>query len=762
MTPPRIRLRSGRTPRARFHASWSPAGRLKNRTLGLRLLAVLGGMLAVLLTGGTVYATSFLSSLPDVRGLDATLLKGDTVILANDGTTVLADIGVGQGTIGQGGDRRHTVTLNDISPKMQDATVSIEDRTFWTNSGFDTQGILRSAANNFKAGGITGGGSTITQQLAKRMFLSPAQSLDRKAKELVLAYQLSQTYSKKQILELYLNETYYGDEQYGVQAAAQSYFHKDAKAMDLAQAAMLAGLPQAPDAYNPVLHLDATKVRQKEVLDAMVRDGKITPQEETAAYHEQFPVYGASTNYKAPQFVNYVLGELRGLGFKPGQEQLVVKTTLDYGKQQLGEQVVKDNRDANASKDPPAVDCPQLRPPQCDQAHVGQLVPGQLSSSLVSMNPHNGQILAYVGSPDFNEHGGKYDYVSAVPINPGSSLKPFTYAAAIRDRKITMETPIADGPSPYVVKVPGTPDWKVYNYDRGTHGNPPAKVALASSLNIPAVKVELTEGVPAVVEMQRNVGLRPRIPHDDGTYTTDNSPNDFGPSLTLGGYPITLLEEVGAFAVLADVGFYHRPEAILQVTDLRGKVVYQADPNRGATQAMDPSVAFIIDSILNDDNNRAPIFGHNSPLHLPDRNSAAKTGTTEDHHDGVTVGFTPDLVTAVWIGDIISINHHMVGSRADAVFVAAPAWNKFMEQALKGAPDKWLKAPQGVVRQGSDYYLADTTKVEHLPGDNPSPSPSAGPDFGIPPDPGRGPQPVGQRCRLPLPLPICPSPGPGG
>jgi len=148
-------------PRARFHASWSPAGRLKNRTLGLRLLAVLGGVLAVLLTGGTVYATSFMSSLPDVHGLDSTALNGDTLILANDGTTVLADIGVGQGTIGTSGDRRHTVTLNDISPRMQEATVSIEDRTFWSNSGFDTEAILRTAGNNFRAGGITGGGTQI-------------------------------------------------------------------------------------------------------------------------------------------------------------------------------------------------------------------------------------------------------------------------------------------------------------------------------------------------------------------------------------------------------------------------------------------------------------------------------------------------------------------------------------------------------------------------------------------------------------------------
>ena len=739
-------------PRARFHASWSPAGRLKNRTLGFRLLAVLGGVLAVLLTGGTVYATSFMSSLPDVHGLDATALNGDTLILANDGTTVLADIGVGQGTIGTSGDRRHTVTLNDISPKMQEATVSIEDRTFWSNSGFDTGAILRTAATNFRAGGITGGGSTITQQLAKRMFLSPAQSLDRKVKELVLAYQLSQAYSKKQILELYLNETYYGDEQYGVQAAAQSYFHKDAKTLDLAQAAMLAGLPQAPDGYNPVLHLDAAKARQKEVLESMVRDGKITPQDEMAAYTEKFPIYPASTNYKAPHFVNFVLSELRSLGFKPGQQQLVVKTTLDYRKQQLAEQVVRDNWQANLPKMPN----------------------GKLSSSMVSLDPKTGQIVDYVGGPDASaDCFVGCDFVSGYAVNPGSSLKPFTYAAAIHDRKITMDTPIADSPNPYVINIPGSGPYKVQNFDHGTHGNPPARVALASSLNIPAVKVELTAGVPQVVDLLRNVGMLPRIPANNNS--TNDPDTSFGPSLTLGGYPVTLLEEASGFAALADYdpksgiqnGVYHQPEAILQLTDLKGQVLYQADASRHArANAIDPGVAFIIASILVDDNNRAPIFGHNSALHLPDRHSAAKTGTTELYHDGLTFGFTPDLITGVWIGDTgpqpqsaSDPNHHFVGSRVDAVYVAAPAWNKFMEQALKAVPDHWYAKPGGVTQQGGSYFLSDTTKVEHLPGDNPSPSPSASSDHGVPPDPGTGPQPAG-KCRLPIPLPICPSPIP--
>src|ERR1041385_2916425 len=245
MKPPRIRTRSGRRPRARFPASWSPAGRLRTRRTVIRLVGVLGGLLAVLVVGANVYAVSFLDSLPSVRNLDPSQWHADTFIQDRNGQ-LLADIG-------NNGDRRVNVTLDQISPKIQEGTTSIEDRTFWTNPGFDSEAIVRTAANNFRTGAIAGGGSTITQQLAKQVFLTDpqngiaAQTLDRKMKEIVLAYQLSQTYGKKQILELYLNVSYYGSQQYGVQAAAQTYFHKDAKSVDLAESAMLAGLPQSPD-----------------------------------------------------------------------------------------------------------------------------------------------------------------------------------------------------------------------------------------------------------------------------------------------------------------------------------------------------------------------------------------------------------------------------------------------------------------------------------------------------------------------------------
>ncbi len=677
----------------------------------IRLLGVLlaGGMVAGL--AADAYAESFLSSLPSIGGLDAANLGGDVFITDRSGK-LLADVSAQ-------GDRRIYVQLKDISPKLAQATIAIEDRNFYRNQGFDPEGIVRAAFNNLRAGSITGGGSTITQQLAKQLFLTPEQSYERKLKELVLAYQLSQRYSKNQILELYLNRSYYGAQSYGVQAAAQTYFHKDAKDLDLAQAAMLAGLPQAPARWSPIVNLQAAKERQKQVLDAMVRQGYITPREEQAAYDEKLDVYGPVNTYLAPHFVEYVLQELERLGFKPGQQQIHVRSTLDFGKQQLGEQIVRENLQANLWRDPG----------------------GLLSSSLISMDPKTGQILVMVGSPDYNDQarGGKLN-MTTTPINPGSSVKPFTYGAVINARRATMDTPIADGPSPLELpQGPGQPTWKVYNYDRASHGICPLRVCLDNSLNIPAVKAELSIGVPATVEFWRRLGVYPQLAHiapDQSVYYTKDDPVfNFGASLTLGGYGISTLDEVTALSTYADLGVRHDPESILQVTDAHGKVLYTADPEATKQQAIDPGVAFIIADILSDDGNRGLIFPRGGPLTLRGHRVAAKTGTTDNFHDALTVGFTPDLATVLWVGDLLDPDHHSMASGSDGLFVAAPAWHRYMEQALQGIPDHWLDPPADVVHSGNSWYLSDTTKVDRLPNDNPTPKPTPI-DYGIPPDPG--------------------------
>ena len=689
----------------------------------MRVVGVLLGLVMAIGLAADAYAESFLGSLPDIKGLDASSLGGDFFITDRNGK-LLADVT-------DQGNRKIYVHLTDVAPVMSQATVAIEDKNFWTNPGFDPEAIVRTALSNFRSRTITGGASTITQQLAKQLFLTPDQTYERKAKELVLAYELTKAYSKDQILELYINRSYYGAQSYGVQAAAQTYFHKDAKTLDLAQAAMLAGLPQAPAQWSPIVNPEASKARQREVLNAMVRLGYITPEDLAKAYDEKLDIYGPVTNWLAPHFVDYVLKELEQLGFKPGQEQLVVRTTLDLNKQSLAEKVVRDNLNANKGRDPG----------------------GLLSSSLISMDPKTGQILAMVGSPDYNGPAGKFNFTTTYR-NPGSSVKPFTYGAVINSRKATMDTPIADGPSPLVISQgAGQEPYKVFNYDHGTHGVQPLRVALASSLNIPAVKAELSIGVPAVLDFWRNLGLRP--------WDASGDPNgpvyNYGAALTLGGYPITTLQEVNALSVYANMGVYHPAEALLSVTDVHGQALYQANPEASKRQAIDPGVAFIIASILSDDNNRALIFGHNSPLHMSDHTSAAKTGTTENFKDALTIGFTPDIATVVWVGDILDLNHTMFNG-SDGVFVAAPAWHTYMEGVLSGVPDKWYSPPSDVVKgPGNSWYLNDTQKVDKLPNDNPTPVPPP-PDYGIPPDPGA---PRSQPVPTPSPSPSHgPSPHP--
>ena len=712
---PRIyKTRGGHSPRARVHASWSPIGQRQRRQTVVRLLGVLLGLVLVAVVAADAYAEQFLQTLPSVHGLDASTFAGDTVVTDRTGV-VLADVG-------EHGNHRLVVRLKDVSPKLIQATIAIEDKNFYKNQGFDIEGIIRSALNNYRAGTVTGGGSTITQQLAKQLFLSPEQTYSRKIKEVILAYELSQAYTKDQILELYLNNTYYGSQSYGIQAAAQSYFHVDAKNLDLAQAAMLAGLPQAPTEWNPILHPEAAKVRQLDVLTAMERAGFISHEESGQAYTENLTYNPPVNSFLAPHFVDYVQEELRRLGFRPGVQQLIVKSTLDYRQQQVGEQVVRDNLAKNAYRDRG----------------------GQLSSGLIAMNPRTGEITTMVGSPDYNARGGQYNWTTT-PRNPGSSIKPFMYGAVIAARAATMDTPIYDGPSPLVISQAGAPDYKVYNYDHGTHGTLPLKQALGNSLNIPAVKSELSVGVPAVLTYMRNLGLYPQSNGDP------NAPlQNYGPSLTLGGYPTRLIDQVTALSVYANLGVYHPAEAILQVTDSKGTVLYKANPDANKRQAIDPGVAFIMAAIMSDDNNRARIFGKNSPLHLTERISAAKTGTTDDFKDALTMGFTPDLAAVIWVGDILDINHTMVKG-SDGVFVAAPGWHSFMVQALNGVPDKWYQPPGDVVQgSGGSWFLKDSQGAPKLRNDSqPSPSPPPA-TYSIPADPGTGPVGV-------IPSP-CPSP----
>ncbi len=709
--PRKIKTKGGHRPRARVHAAWSPIGQRLRRTALLRGLGVFVAIFLVVGFAVDAYAQTFFDGLPSIQGLDSSAFAGDTLVTDRSGT-ILADVG-------NHGDHRLAVKLKGVAPVMIQATVAIEDKGFYSNPGFDIQGIIRAVFDDIRAGHIVAGGSTITQQLAKQQFLTPDQTITRKIKEVALAYELSQAYSKDQIMELYLNKSFYGSQSYGVEAAAQSYFHIPASKLDLAQAAVLAGLPQAPTEWNPVLHPESAKLRQTEVLQAMVRQNYISQDQMDAALAEKLVYQAPINSFLAPHFVDFVLEELRQLGFKPGIQQLNVKTTLNLEWQTIGENVVRAN----------LAHC--LAPPSCDPK-------GKLSSGLIAENPQNGEIIVMVGSPDYNAQGGQFNWTTT-PRNVGSSVKPYTYAAVINARAATVDTPVYDGPSPLVYK-DAYSTTQFYNYDKRSHGVLPLKQAMGNSLNICAVKVELSIGVPAVLSFMRNIGVQPRYINADGSYNTHAAADTYGPSVTLGGYPITLLEHVGGMATLADMGIYHTPEAILQVTDSHGQVLYQTHADQRARQAIDPGVAFIMAQIMSDDNNRAKIFGYNSPLHFKDRIVAAKTGTSDDFKDASTVGFTPDLAVAIWIGDILDIHHTMVQG-SDGVFVATPGFHSFLATVLGPVPgNRWYTAPSDVVAgPNNSWFLSDTRSISRLPGDNP-PSPSPTPINIIPPpDPGTGP-----------------------
>jgi membrane peptidoglycan carboxypeptidase len=690
------------------------------------------------------YAQTFFDSLPSIQGLDSASFAGDTVITDRNGV-LLADVG-------NHGDHRLAVKLKDVAPIMIEATVAIEDRGFYSNPGFDIQGIVRAALDNLKSGHIVGGGSTITQQLAKQQFLTPDQTISRKIKEVALAFELSQAYTKDQIMELYLNKSFYGSQSYGVQSAAESYFHIPASKLDLAQAAVLAGLPQAPTEWNPVLNPDAAKLRQTEVLQAMVRSNYISQEDMDKAIAEPLVYQAPINSFLAPHFVDYVLTELRQLGFKPGVQQLNVKTTLDYSMQQIGEKVVNHNLAAKGSCYSGHDGWPYL-----SEAGAKCWDPrGLLASGMVAEDPKTGDILVMVGSQNYNATAGQINYTT-IPRNMGSSMKPYTYAAVWNARVATVDTQVYDGPSPLIYK-DCCSTTKFYNYDHRTHGVLPMKKAFLNSLNIPAVKTELSIGVPAVLSWMRNLGVYPRFINPDGSYNPTAPPYEYGPSLTLGGYPITLLEHTSGIATYADYGIYHSPEAVLSVTDSHGQVLYTTHPDQRARQAIDPGMAYIMAQIMSDDNNRCLIFGCNSALHWPGRYVAAKTGTTDNFKDNVTVAFTPDIAVGLWVGDVLSNNYTMIQG-ADSIYVAAPAVNQFVAQALKGVPgNRWFTKPADVVAgPNNSWYLSDTRFVARLPGDNPpSPSPTA-PNTAVPPDPQTGPvlvSPSPSPC--PTPPPACP------
>jgi 1A family penicillin-binding protein len=553
--------------------------------------------------------------------------------------------------------------LDEISPYVISATLAVENPTFYTDAGVDTWAIIRAAYINLTHKGQSGG-STITQQLVRRVLLPEGdeQSLARKVREATLALRLTQRYTKNEILEIYLNQIYYGNLSYGIEAASETYYNRPVNQLDLAQAALLAGLPQLPSDYDPVLHFDLAKQRQTHVLDQMVKKGFASQQQADAALREDVRpnVQSDDTNTLAPHFVNYVRAQLVA---KYGVAQvnrggLKVTTTLDLNYQQLGQRIVAD----------------QVAKLADQNAH---------NAALVALKPGTGEILAMVGSVDYrNPQFGQVN-VTVAPRQPGSSFKPIVYALAFR-KGWTPATMISDittafpdgGPSLYIPS----------NYDNREHGPVLVRKALAGSLNIPAVKTLQYAGVQDTLTLA----------HDLGINSLSDNPDQYGLSLVLGGGEVTLLEMTGAYAAFANQGQFVPPVSILEVQDASGNVLEKYDPNNAPRrQVLSPEVSYLISDILSDNQARSFIFGADNALKLS-RPAAAKTGTTNDYRDNWTLGYTPYLAVGVWLGN----NDNAPLKQVAGARGAGPIWHDFMEavfgnppleDVLRDAPDKPLQ-----------------------------------------------------------------------
>ncbi|HYM49155.1 MAG TPA: transglycosylase domain-containing protein [Candidatus Limnocylindrales bacterium] len=666
-----MRRRSPR--RANFRAAQRWRRRSRSGLRRILLVAVLSVLMLPLLTLPAFAATT-VGVLPSVDGLSTSELNQDMLIYDRNGT-LLADIG-------DQGDHRIVVPLAYISPWLVKATIAVEDHSFYQNDGVDFLGTLRAALADTTHRGITQGGSTISQQLVKQVFIgpNPAPTIQRKVREALLALELNRHYSKHDILEMYLNTIYYGSQTYGVESAARSYFRTNAHDLTLAQASLLAGLPQAPTAYNPLLHLDRAKVRQKEVLQAMVTQRVITQKQADAAFAEKVDIYPPANRYQAPYFVDYVLQALSSqFHITPSQHKgYRITTSLDLNLQHLAEQVVHDQVAAKGAY---------------YNFH---------DAALVSMDPKTGEIVAMVGGYDYNAPAGQINMANS-PRQPGSSFKIFTYTAAIESRQVNMISPILDEPLTFPV-FGGNDGYAPYapqNYDGRYHGTLPLKVAMGNSLNIPALKTELRIGIPSVLSAARRMGVTHLTKPDD----------QYGMSLTLGASEVTPVDMVTGASTLATLGVRHMPAPVLAIRDGLGRPVFTYDPATNAYQAVSPQVAYIMGAIMSDDRNRCMEFGCHGDLTLPGRHVAAKTGTTQSFHDNWTVGYTPTLATAVWVGnpDNAALNHNSTG-----IVGAAPIWHTFMLRALAGVPDQWYPVPAGLHQVGGNYFLPGTENVRPI------------------------------------------------
>jgi 1A family penicillin-binding protein len=629
--------------------------------LGLALLAVPTFLAALAFACVMALYAYYARDLPDPSTLDHRQLFQTGRILDRNGKLL-------QEVNDPNGGRRIVVKLQDVPRLAQQATIAAEDASFYDNPGFDVRAVLRATYQWVRTGAPQSGASTITQQLVKNTLLGPEQTAERKIKEAFLAMELTRRYSKDQILEMYMNEIAYGNRAYGIEAASETYFGKPAHDLSLAEASLLAGLPQAPSYYDPYTNLPAARSRQAYVLDQMVRNGAITEQQRDAAAAAplEFVAPTQSAPQEAPHFVTYVrqLVEQQFGTEALYRAGLQITTSLDLDLQHIAEQSARD--------------------------HIADIkARNATNAALVAIQPANGEIVSMLGSVDFNDPAiaGQVN-VALAPRQPGSTLKPFTYLTAF-GKGWNPATMLWDIPMTF----PG--GYKPNDFDNKFPGPMPVRDALAQSRNIPAVEALQFVTVPEMLATAHRLGIQDL-----------REPDRYGLSVTLGGGEVKLLDLTYAYSVFAaggmqvgaavpadrqEAGFRQfDPVAILKVADSSGKTLYEY--RQASAQVADPRLVYQITSILSDDKARQPTYGANSALVLPNRPAAVKTGTTDEYRDSWVVGYTPDLVAGVWVGNTDNTPMKDVLGVAGA----GQIWHAFMSGALGDAPAAQFARPPGV------------------------------------------------------------------
>ena len=641
--------------------------------LALRYFLFLLAGLCVAVFGLIVYYTW---DLPQPEKFTETPFIQSTKIYDTTGKVLLYDI--------YGEEKREIVSFDKISDNLKQAILASEDERFYQHVGIDVRGIMRALWIDLTSQSRSQGGSTITQQLIRAVYLTKQKSVARKVREVVLSIELERKYSKDQIFDWYLNQVPFGENAYGAEAASQTYFAKPASDLSLAEAATLAALLPAPSYYSPYGSHKADLLQSKDgILYKMEKLGYITTQQLEDAKNEKLEFSKSKTTIKAPDFVLYVkkyLDEKYGDDYLK-EKGLRVYTTLDWGIQEYVEQVIKDADETNKRK-------------------------GANNTAMVVLDPRNGSILALVGSKDYFAEpypkgcdetpvrsclfDPKFDVATIGQRQPGSAFKPFAYATAF-EKGYTPDTIVWDVKTEFnpncnpsgdaTTDLYGRPCYNPQDYDGRNRGAVSLRTALASSLNIPAVKTLYLAGIPETLQTAKNMGI-----------TTLTRTDDYGLSLVLGGGDVNLLEMVSAYGVFATEGNYIPPVSILKITDAVGNIIEENAMQ--PTKVLDTQVARQINSVLSDNNARAPLFGANSALYLPGYQVAAKTGTTQKYIDAWTVGYTPSVVVGVWAG-----NNNNTPTKDGGIGTAAPMWNKVIKKIVSSGTIESFTPPAPITNR---------------------------------------------------------------